>query len=101
MERKEDANWVKRCAIVIGGCEIIMKEKTFLSYEVVCFQMLDFETSNSKSEVSKSDSWTITSFSKTVSLQREPFLTMFYTTCWPTAHQDVLRAAWPQYKERN
>ena len=32
-----------------------MKErKTHLSHEVVCIQMLDFETSNSKSEVSKS-----------------------------------------------
>ena len=49
------------------------------SHEVVCFQMLDFETSNSKSEVSKSNSWKITSFSKTTSLQRELFLTMFYT----------------------
>ena len=28
-----------------------MKEKTPLSHEVVCFQMLDFETSNSESEV--------------------------------------------------
>ena len=42
--------------------------------------MLDFETSNSKLEVSKSNSGKITSFSKTTSLQREPFLTMFYTT---------------------
>ena len=50
------------------------------SHKVVCFQMLDFKTSNSKSEVSKSNSWIITSFSKTTSLQREPFLTMFYTT---------------------
>ena len=41
--------------------------------------MLDFETSNSKLEVSKSNSWKITSFSITTSLQREPFLTMFYT----------------------
>ena len=64
----------------IGGrsCEIIIKEKTPLSREVVCFQMLDFETSN-KLEVSKSNSWKISSFSKTTSLQREPFLTMFYT----------------------
>ena len=55
------------------------RKKTILSHEVVCFQMLDFETSNSKSEVSKSNSWKITSFSKTTSLQREPFfLTMFY-----------------------
>ena len=37
------------------------------------------ETSNSKSEVSKSNSWKITSFLKTKSLQRELFLTMFYT----------------------
>ena len=36
------------------------------------FQMLDFETSSSKSEVSKSNSWEITSFSKTTLLQREP-----------------------------
>ena len=65
-----------------------MKRKTPLSHEVVCFQMLsevvcfqmlDFGTSNSKLEVSKSTSWKITSFSKTTSLQREPFLTMFFT----------------------
>ena len=60
------------------SCEI-MKEKTPLPHEVVCFQMLDFETSNSKSEVSKSNAWKITSFSKTMLLQREPFLTVFYT----------------------
>ena len=41
--------------------------------------MLDFDTSNSKSEVSKSNSWKITYFSKSTSLQREPFLTMFFT----------------------
>ena len=52
-----------------------MKEKTPLSHEV-CL-MLDFETSKSNSEVSKSNSWKTTSFSKTMSLQREPFLTMF------------------------
>ena len=56
-----------------------MKEKTPMSHEVVFFQMLDFETSNSKSEVSKSNSWIIASFSKTTLLQREPFLTMFDT----------------------
>ena len=33
-----------------------MEEKTPLSHEVVCFQMLDFETSKSNSEVSKSNS---------------------------------------------
>ena len=41
--------------------------------------MLDFETSNSKLEVSKSNSWKITYLSKTTSLQRELFLAMFYT----------------------
>ena len=56
-----------------------MKEKTPLSHEVVCVLMLDFETSSSTLEVSKSNSWKITSFSKTTSLQRELFLTMFYT----------------------
>ena len=57
-----------------------MKEKTPLSHEVVCFQILDFETSKSNLEVSKSNAWKMTSFSKTtcILLQREPFLTMFY-----------------------
>ena len=55
------------------------ERKNTLSQEVVCFQMLDFETSNSKSEVSKSTPRKITSFSKTTSPQREPFLPMFYT----------------------
>ena len=40
--------------------------------------MVDLETSNSKSEVMISNSWKITSFSITTSLQRESFLTMFY-----------------------
>ena len=31
-----------------------MEEKNTLSHEVVCFQMLDFDTSKSKSEVLKS-----------------------------------------------
>ena len=44
------------------SCEITMKEKIPLSHEVVCFQMLDFETSNSKSEVSNSNSLKFTSF---------------------------------------
>ena len=56
-----------------------MNEKTPLSHEAVCIYMVDFETSSSKSEVSKSNSWKVTSFSKTMALQREPFLTMFYT----------------------
>ena len=55
------------------------ERKNTLSHGVVCFQMLDFETSNSKLEVSKSNSWKITSFSKTTPLEREPLLTMFYT----------------------
>ena len=61
------------------SCEITMNEKNTLalSHEGVCFQMLDFVTSNSKLEVSKSNSWKISSFSKTTLLQREPFLTMF------------------------
>ena len=53
-----------------------MKEK---KQEIVCFQMLDFGTSNSKSEVSKLNSWKITSFLKNTLFQRKPFLTMFYT----------------------
>ena len=52
------------------SCEIIIEEKTPLSHEVVCFQMLDSGTLKSNSEVSKS--------SKTTLLQREPFLTMIY-----------------------
>ena len=55
------------------SCEIITKEKTPLSHEVMCFQILDFETSRSFSDVSKSNSRKISSFSKTMSLQREPF----------------------------
>ena len=41
--------------------------------------LVDFETSRSKPEVSKSNSWKIMSFSKTMALQRDLFLTMFYT----------------------
>ena len=37
--------------------EIVMEEKTPLSLEVVCFQMLGFGTSKSNSEVSKSNSF--------------------------------------------
>ena len=66
-----------------------MKEKTPLSHKVVCFQMLDFETPNCKPEVSKSNSWKITSFSKTTLLQREPFLTMFYTEQLPITRYQV------------
>ena len=49
----------------------------------LCFQMLDFGTSKSNSEVSKSNSKILVEnyifFSRTTLLQREPFLTMFYT----------------------
>ena len=45
-----------------------MKEKTPVSHKVVRFQMLDFETSYYKLEVSKSNSLKITSFSKTALL---------------------------------
>ena len=38
------------------SCEIIMEEKTPLSHDVVCFQVPDFGTSKSDSEVSKSNS---------------------------------------------
>ena len=55
------------------------RKKTPLSHEVVCVKMVDFETSTSKLEVSKSNSWKITPFSKTRLLQRELFLTKFYT----------------------
>ena len=62
------------------GSEIIMKEKYTpvapWSHEVMCFQMLYFETSNSNSEVSKIK--IMENFLKTMSLQWEPFLTMFY-----------------------
>ena len=39
-----------------------MKEKTPLLHEDVCFLMLDFKTSNSKLEVSQSNSLKITFF---------------------------------------
>ena len=59
----------RSCEIGRRSCEIIMNEKTPLWHEVVCFQMPGFETSKSNSEVSKSYSWKITSFSKTTLLQ--------------------------------
>ena len=51
-----------------------MGRKTPWSHKVVCFQMLDFVSSNPKSEVSKTNLWKTTHFLKTMSLQREPFL---------------------------
>ena len=44
---------------------MIVKQKTPLSHEVLFFQMLDFETSKSYSEVLKSNLLRMTSFSKT------------------------------------
>ena len=41
--------------------------------------MLGFKTSKSNAEVSITNLWKITSFSKATLLQRKPFLTMFYT----------------------
>ena len=38
------------------SCKVKMEEKTPLTHKVVCFQMLDFGTSKSYSEVSKSKS---------------------------------------------
>ena len=55
-----------------------MDEKTPLSHGEVCFQMIEFGTSKSNAEVSKSNPWKITSFSKTTTLQMEACLTMFY-----------------------
>ena len=66
-----------------------MTEKLPLSHEVVCFQMLDFGTSNSKAELSKSNSWKTTSFSKTTLLQ-EPFLTIvLYYQPLPITHYQM------------
>ena len=53
------------------------ERKAPLSHEVVCFQMVDFETLKSNSEVSKSNSWKITSFSETTLPHKDPFLTMY------------------------
>ena len=56
-----------------------MEEKNTLVAQVVCFQMLEFETSAdvfNSIQIFKREK---TSFSKTVLLQREPFLRLFYT----------------------
>ena len=57
--------------------DIIMKENKIIIFTRRC--VLDFETSKSNSDVSKSNSWKITSFTKNTLIQREPFLKMFYT----------------------
>ena len=58
----------------------IMKEKIPSSHEVVCVQMLDFETSNSKSEVSKSIRWKLLLSRKLHYFRGSCFSQMFYTT---------------------
>ena len=62
-----------------------MEEQRPLAHKVVCFQMLDFETSKSKSDVSKSNSWKITDFLKTTSLQWEQFFIL------PTSPHGITR----------
>ena len=57
----------------------MMEEKTPLSHEVVCFQVLYFETSKSNSKVSKSNSWKNTFSRKLCYFKRKTFLPMFYT----------------------
>ena len=56
-----------------------MEEKNALVAQIVCLQMLDYKTTKSNSEVSKSNSNIFVqetiSVSKTTLLQREPFLT--------------------------
>ena len=63
-----------------GNCQRPIEEKTPLSDEVVCFQMLDAGTSNlilrSRNQIFQ---WKIASFLKTILLQRDLFLTMLYT----------------------
>ena len=57
-----------------------MKEKTLLSNEVVCvFRWLIARPQVLNMRYRNQNSWKMTSFSKTMALQREPFLTMFYT----------------------
>ena len=59
-------------------------------FENIGFQMIDFETPKSNSEVSNSNLLKITSLSKTTLLQREPLLTMFYTiTLTPITRYEV------------
>ena len=59
-------------------CEIIMKQKTPSSRKVVCFLILDFDTSKSNSQVLKSSRKL--PLSRKLCFQREPFLIVFYTS---------------------
>ena len=67
------------------SCERIIEEKTPLSHEVVCFQMLEFETLVEVLNSIQIFKWNITFFLKNYisqklrQTQRELFLTMFYT----------------------
>jgi hypothetical protein len=56
-----------------------MKEEQHPRHTKLSAFMVDSETSCFKFEVSKSNSWKITSSSKTMALQRGPLLTMCYT----------------------
>ena len=62
---------------------------TIGNYQRPVSQMLDFETSNSKSEVSKSNSRKITSFLKTTSLQRAPSHNVLYYQPLPITRYQV------------
>ena len=67
-----------------------MKEKTPLLQKVVCFQMLDFETSKYNSEVSKSNSWKVTSLSKNYVTSEGAFShNVLYYQPLPIAHYQV------------
>ena len=63
------------------SCERIIEEKTPLSQEVVCFQMLEFETLVEVLNSIQIFKWHITFFLKNYISQklRHNFLTMFYT----------------------
>ena len=66
------------------------ERKIPLSHEVVCFHMADFETSNSKSEVSKSNSLKNTSFPKNyVTLEGAVSNNVFYYQQLPITRYQV------------
>ena len=66
-----------------------MKEKTPLSHEVVRFPMLDFETSNSKSEVSKSNARKITFLENYVTSEGAVSHNALYYQPLPITHYEV------------
>ena len=69
-----------------------MKEKTTLCREVVCFKILDFETSSSNSEVSKLNSWKFNSFSKTTLLGAVSYNVLYYQQLPITGYQIICYA---------